>query len=168
MKLNTRLRRLERLQGAASVRHHDAEEEESLLSDDEEADRMGASLWQKDMIDREYGMLRRNYPSSDYGEAKRAWDDAMDAALAAGCTEYHAGLRPLAMPIWLLSKPDILEHQRTHGTWVWDEPPRGASLLTLEEFRALPPENQVRQLRDTLSRKGHWTKDPRHQPRMAS
>jgi hypothetical protein len=116
---------------------------ERTLTDEEEADQMGAFLWFA--VDSGKGA-----PNS----ILRAWHEAAESARQQGHTEYHVGLRPQAMAYWLHVKPEMLRHRRTHGVWVWDEPPLD---MTVEEFAQLPVAEKVAVLRQPG--RGHWSKE---------
>jgi hypothetical protein len=138
MGLAQRLKRLEKI--AERLKQPDVDVSEKVLSDDEEADNTGKFLWAGGT-----GGCHSRYPSSntktdlhtcdEYCE----WGKAAEAARAAGHTEYHVGLRPIAMAIWLRWKPGVLEHRRTHGEWIYDEPPTRLETMTSDERGALSP-----------------------------
>jgi hypothetical protein len=132
-----------------------ADETEIERTDEEWADWMGDFLWWPKGADMD---RRPGYFASDYGHSAGplgAWQDAARLAWQQGHTDYHVGLRPYALAVWLKWKPSMLEHWRTHGRWIWDVLSRFDGLtkaayaqLTLEENRQLlwkPSE-------------GHWSK----------
>jgi hypothetical protein len=154
MRIRHRLVRLERTaRGLGPI----AESPERPLTDDEEADLTGEHLWLTPDWELHSRMLARNPRTADKAPAYAAWHLAAKAARAAGHTTYHVDLRPEAMAVWLTMKPDVLEHQRTHGRWICTAPP-GEAAPTLEEFRLLPVEERVRILRSREMWPGYWSK----------
>jgi hypothetical protein len=154
MRINHRLVRLERT--ARRLRPIE-ESPERPRTDDEEADLTGEHLWLTPDLDLHSRLLARNPLTADKAPAYRAWHLAAMAARAAGHTGYHVGLRAEAMAVWLTMKPDVLEHQRTHGRWICIAP-EGEAAPTLEEFRLLPVEERVRILRSRDRWPGYWSK----------
>jgi hypothetical protein len=127
---------------------------EKERTDEEEADALGAGLlWIQDERQAD------NYQSdSPFDTALRNWHAAAAVARREGHTQYHIGLRAVAMAVWLLFKPDILEDRRTYGYWIWDEPPTRVDTMPPEDFRQLNPELQGRLVREACQRRGHWSK----------
>jgi hypothetical protein len=119
-------------------------------TDEEEADDFGTTLW----LAKDVG--KHCWSDSPVGAALRAWHQAAQLARHEGHTDYHTALRPAAMACWLAIKPKIREHQRSHGQWIWDDPPRRLDTMTMEEFEQLPTEQKVAALRE--QRRGHWSK----------
>jgi hypothetical protein len=152
MRIRNRLARLERIfLDEAPV----AEEySETPRSDEEEADRTGEFLWVGFAIDKRYPSRWGRSPSNT--AAQRAWDEAAEAAWVAGHREYHVGLRPFAMAVWLELKPEVLKHRQTHAVWIPTGDPVRAETLTMEEFERLPLEERVAVLRE--HRPGYWSK----------
>jgi hypothetical protein len=125
-------------------------------TDEEEADILGAGfLWPQDEQQADY------YKSDDspLGTAMCAWHAAAAAARRQGHTEYHLGLRPFAMAVWLLSKAETLQHRATHGYWIWDEPPTRADTMPRDEYEQLDLGEKIRLEFEALRRRGHWSKD---------
>jgi hypothetical protein len=153
MRIRNRLIRLERI----SCLYEAPEASMDLdppLSDEEEADRTGEFLWAGFDLDKRYpprwGLLQS--PSA----AQRAWHEVAEAAWAADIREYHVGLRPFALAVWLELKPFVLQHRQTHGTWISTGKRASADTLTPEEFDRLPLAERVAVLRE--HRPGYWSK----------
>ena len=155
MRFAQRLQKLERIPGWARQPRLEMPAKERTA--EEEADAMGAFLWIQD--NRQVVHYRTNSP---FDSAMRAWHAAAALAREQGCAEYQVGLRPMAMTVWLLFRPRLVEHRRTHGEWLWDDPPSDAEVISLEGFRALDVSEKVRLLRDSNHRRGHWSKVGRH------
>jgi hypothetical protein len=121
-------------------------------TDEEWADWIGDYLWWPK------GANMDKYPRSAPPPAGplRAWHEAVERARQEGHRDYHVGLRPDAMEVWLAWKPEMLNHRRTHGEWIWDIPPR-INTMTMEEFEGLSPREKVNLLMEPG--KGHWSKD---------
>jgi hypothetical protein len=153
--LRSRLGRLERVLGDRGV--HESIALAEPLSDDEEADRIGEFLWFGFAIVKRHKRPRPGSPSRS--PAQRAWDEAAEEAWAYGHREYHVGLRPFAVAVWLEMKPDVLKHRQTHGVWISTGDPVRADTLTPEEFSRLPVEERIAVLRE--HRPGYWSKHGR-------
>jgi len=138
-----------------------AEAPEVERTDEEWADSIGDFLWWPKGADMDYPP--RSPDSFPRDGPLRAWYEAAELARQEGHRDYHIGLRPYAMAVWLDWKPEYLQacrkHRdwvRVHGEWIWDTPPRFNG-MTLDEFKQLPPEEMAAVLRDQGS--GHWSKD---------
>jgi hypothetical protein len=156
MRIHSRLIRLERV-----ARERAAPRPDHLvapLTDEEEADRTGEFLWLTADWDGHSRLLARDPRTADKAAVFRAWDLAAKAARAAGHTGYHAGLRPVAMAIWLTLKPDILERERAHGRWISHEPAPGDEAPTPAEFDQLPLEERIPVLRSQTTWPGYWSR----------
>jgi hypothetical protein len=160
MRFAQRLEKLEKTIGRLQQPDRDAPEKER--SDEEEADRMGAFLWGPpgDYMDKYPPRSPTSVPPAG---PLRAWHEAAELARQEGHREYHTGLRPYAMAVWLDRKPGILKERRdhrdwvrVHGEWVCDVEPRYLN-LTMAEFEKLSTEEKIAALLDHGS--GHWSKD---------
>ena len=158
MRIRQRLIRLERITRNRTVPPTGVSSERPL-SEDEEADRTGVFLWLTADWERHAQQLARDPLTADKAAAYRAWDLAAKAARAAGHTAYHVGLRTEAMAVWNTMKPDILEHERTHGRWISIEPAPGNQAPSPEEFDALPLAERIHILRSPNLFPGFWSKD---------
>jgi hypothetical protein len=153
MRLRSRLLRLERtVRDRAPV---PVVPDEPTLSDEEKVDRTDKFLWSGFDIDKRYPRPRGPMPPP-YDPLLRAWHDASEAAWQAGHREYHAGLRPFAMAVWLDWKPGILSHRRTHSVWMPTGEPVRFETLTPEELDQLPVNERIAVLRE--HRTGYWSK----------
>jgi hypothetical protein len=150
-----RLAKLERI-AAGCVRSVDLGEPEIECRDDQCADEIGMDFWRKEMEgESQYLPIDENFNT-----AMVAWYQATKAARQQGHTEYHVGLRPYAMPIWLEMKPGILEHHQQFGEWIWDDPPTRGDLMTHKEIMALDSKERTRVIDAMNRRRGHYSKDP--------
>jgi hypothetical protein len=149
-----RLKKLENI--LARLPKPESEVVEKELTDEEEADALGVRSFQDED--------KAEYFQSDspYHTATRNWYAAVAAARREGHTEYHVGLRPFAMAMWLEMKPGILAHRETHGDWIWDEPPTRGETMPREEFDKLDVREQNRLRLEARQRRGHWSKGPRY------
>ena len=152
MNMRARLMRLEAdAAGRGGAGDGQTQAPERELSDEEEADSVGQYLWWS----RGPRFLSR---SPDTSGRFAEWDRAATETRAEGHTEYRIGLRPLAMTIWLEWKPNILKHRRTHGRWIYTDPPTRLASLPPEQYSQLPPEEMMELLREANQRRGYWSK----------
>jgi hypothetical protein len=131
-------------------------------TDEEWADWIGDFLWWPKGADMDHWpgyFASAGQASAEHSDNPlAAWRQAARLAWQQGHRDYHVGLRPYALAVWLRWKPDILEHRRTHGEWLWDVPPR-LHTMTREEFaRQTLQEKSTLLLRE--SGEGHWSKAP--------
>ena len=155
MGLAQRIKKLESTLGLS--KRPVADDAEIELTDEEWADWMGDFLWwpKGADLDRWPGYFASTATHCD--GPLGAWQEATLSAWREGHTDYHVGLRPYALAVWLQWKPSLLKHGRTHGDWIWDVPPRINSVSSVD-FERLPTEEQCDLLREPG--KGHWSKDP--------
>jgi hypothetical protein len=144
MSIRSRLTRLERALPNHGPQRGDIAEP---VTDEQQADRTGEFLWLTPDWERHIRWLARDPRKSGKAAAFRAWDLSVKAAWAAGHAAYHAGLRAQALAVWLTMKPDILDHERTHGRWLTVVPAPGNEAATPEEFDQLPLPERIRLLR---------------------
>jgi hypothetical protein len=153
MSLSSRVGSLEREVAARGAGLEDpwADDDDRERTDEEEADSVGEYLW----------LCRRAEDASTFSDPHgyyAAWDAAVAEARARGHAEYHAGLRPFAMPIWLDMKPDILRHRRTHGHWVETGPEPRLFAMSAEEWRGLQYSELLRLYLEAIQRPGYWSR----------
>ena len=163
MRLAQRLNRLERTLGRLNETVVEVREVER--TDEQWADWMGDFLWWPKGADMDRWPRTSSFAAMHDGPL-RAWHEAAEMARQEGYRDYHVGLRPAAMAVWLDWKPRYLNQcrdqraiARVHGEWVWDVPPRFND-LTMDEFKQLPATEQVAVLTDRGL--GHWSKDPKY------
>ena len=165
MNLRGRIGSLEREVAARGDDPDDAADDDLERTDEEEADRVGDHHFAGTAAD----LDRHADQSPEWREQflcphdplLREWYAAVAEARDQGHAAYHVGMRPLAMRLWLDMKSSILEHRRTHGRWVWLDPPtRLETMLEMEpdKYRTLPPQEMVNLYMEMNRRRGYWSK----------
>jgi hypothetical protein len=152
-----RLKNLEQALGRVKALTAPPDHPEQERSDEEEADLLGDFLWNLPAYDRPH-YDQASVPETVLGN----WHLAATEARRQGHTAYHVGLRPWALPVWLRWKKDLLEMRRTHGEWIWDDPPTRLDALSPEDFKLLDVDEKITLLRQANKRQGHWSKAKKH------
>jgi hypothetical protein len=127
MRISSRLARLERAARARVVR---TAASKAPMTVEQEADLMGVLLWMMPDCERHDRGLATDPHMHEKAAAFRAWDVVLEAARAAGHEDYHVGMRPEAMAVWIAMKPELLEFERTHSRWKSIDPAPGAEPST--------------------------------------
>jgi hypothetical protein len=132
-KLETQLDRQRRILEASRV-------PELERSDEEWADWVGDFLWWPKGAEMAH-WPRFSNSATPTNEPLRAWYQAAEQAFQQGHRDYHVGLRPFAMAVWLDWKPEMLREARTRHEFPQQEF-RFAN-MNLDEFAKLTWEEQV-------------------------
>lgn len=107
-----------------------------------------------------------SHPPLERHDADRRWQAAAEAAWADGVRKYdELRLGAAARALWLKVKDEVWEHRRTHGRFIYTDPPTELATMSLDEFGRLPLARQVQLLR--THRRGYWSKHgPGSGPRL--